>query len=69
VAVWALAARVCDRWVADRAVMLYCAFIGAAAKLPRAIYWPVLVLSAAGLVFVTGVWPHHFTGAAPWPAP
>ena len=44
-------------------------FIGAAAKLPRAIYWPVLVLSAAGLVFVTGVWPHHFTGTAPWPAP
>lgn len=44
-------------------------FIGAAAKLPRAIYWPVLVLSAAGLVFVIGVWPHHFTGAAPRPAP
>ena len=44
-------------------------FIGAAAKLPRAIYWPVLVLSAVGLVFVTGVWPHHTTGMAPWPAP
>jgi hypothetical protein len=44
-------------------------FIGAAAKLPRALYWPVLILSAVGLVFVTGVWPHHFTGAAPWPAP
>jgi hypothetical protein len=44
-------------------------FIGAAAKLPRAIYWPVLGLSAAGLVFVIGVWPHHFTGATPWPAP
>jgi hypothetical protein len=44
-------------------------FIGAAAKLPRAIYWPVLILSAAGLAFVIGVWPHHFTGAVPWPAP
>ena len=44
-------------------------FIGAAAKLPRAVYWPVLILSAAGLVFVTGVWPHHFTGGTPWPAP
>jgi Gpi18-like mannosyltransferase len=29
VAVWALAARACDRWVADRAVLLYCAFPGA----------------------------------------
>ena len=44
-------------------------FIGAAARLPRAIYWPVLILSAAGLAFVIGVWPQHFTGAAPWPAP
>src|SRR5256885_4956660 len=44
-------------------------FIGATAKLPQAICWPVLVRSAAGLVFVTGVWPHHFTGAGPWPAP
>jgi hypothetical protein len=44
-------------------------FIGAAAKLPRAVYWPVLVLSAAGLVFVTGVWPHHFTGITWWPPP
>jgi hypothetical protein len=34
-------------------------FIGAAAKLPRALYWPVLILSAAGLVFVVGWWPHH----------
>ena len=29
-------------------------FIGAAAKLPKAIYWPVVVLSAAGLVFLSG---------------
>jgi hypothetical protein len=40
-------------------------FIGAAAKLPRAVYWPVLVLSAAGLVFLTGWWPHHSAGPAP----
>jgi hypothetical protein len=29
VAVWALASQACDRWVADRAVVLYCAFPGA----------------------------------------
>jgi hypothetical protein len=40
-------------------------FIGAAAKLPKAIYWPVVVLSAAGLVFLTGWWPHHRIGPAP----
>ncbi|MBV9206626.1 MAG: hypothetical protein JO037_14830, partial [Actinobacteria bacterium] len=40
-------------------------FIGAAAKLPRAIYWPVLVLSAACLIFLVGWWPHHLTSAAP----
>jgi hypothetical protein len=39
-------------------------FIGAAAKLPRAIYWPVLAASAGLLVFLIGWWP-HFTGAAP----
>jgi dolichyl-phosphate-mannose-protein mannosyltransferase len=37
-------------------------FIGAAAKLPRAVYWPVLVLSAAGLVFLLGGWPYHLIG-------
>jgi hypothetical protein len=40
-------------------------FIGAAAKLPRFLYWPVVVLSAAGLVFLTGWWPHHRIGPAP----
>ncbi len=40
-------------------------FIGAAAKLPKAIYWPVVVLSAAGLVFLTGWWPNHVIGPAP----
>ena len=40
-------------------------FIGAAAKLPRAIYWPVLVLSAAGLVFLIAWWPNHYVGPAP----
>jgi hypothetical protein len=40
-------------------------FIGAAAKLPRVLYWPVLVLSAAGLVFLVGWWPFHYYTAAP----
>jgi hypothetical protein len=42
-------------------------FIGAAAKLPRAVYWPVLILSAAGLVFLLGGWPYHLIGR--WTAP
>jgi hypothetical protein len=40
-------------------------FIGAAAKLPRALYWPVLVLSAASLIFLIAWWPHHLEYAAP----
>jgi hypothetical protein len=40
-------------------------FIGAAAKLPRALYWPVLALSAAGLCIVVAWWPHHPIGPAP----
>jgi len=40
-------------------------FIGAAAKLPRAIYWPVLIVSAAILAFFIGWWPHHVIGPAP----
>jgi hypothetical protein len=40
-------------------------FIGAAAKLPRALYWPVLILSAVGLFFLIGWWPHHRIGPAP----
>jgi hypothetical protein len=40
-------------------------FIGAAAKLPRAIYWPALILSAALLVFLIGWWPYHPVGPAP----
>jgi hypothetical protein len=35
-------------------------FIGAAAKLPRVIYWPVLILSAAGLVLLIGAWRQLF---------
>ena len=35
-------------------------FIGAAAKLPRAMFWPVVVLSAAGLVLVVGAWRQLF---------
>ena len=40
-------------------------FIGAAAKLPRFLYWPVLILSAASLVFLIGWWPNHYFGPAP----
>jgi hypothetical protein len=35
-------------------------FIGAAAKLPRAIYWPVVILSAAGLFLLVGSWRQLF---------
>jgi len=34
-------------------------FIGAAAKLPRAIYWPVLVLSTAGFALIVGGFRYH----------
>jgi len=34
-------------------------FLGAAACLPRRLYWPVLALSAGGLLFIVGWWPHH----------
>ena len=40
-------------------------FIGAAAKLPWFLYWPVLVLSAASLAFLIGWWPNHYFGPAP----
>jgi hypothetical protein len=40
-------------------------FIGAAAKLPRALYWPVLVVSACGLVLLIAWWPRHRIGPAP----
>jgi hypothetical protein len=40
-------------------------FIGAAAKLPRILYWPVLIVSAAGLALLIGWWPHHVNGPAP----
>jgi len=41
-------------------------FIGAAAKLPRAIYWPVVILSGAGFVLLVGGWRQLFgTGTAP----
>ncbi len=40
-------------------------FIGAAAKLPRFLYWPILVLSAASLAFLTSWWPNHYFGPAP----
>jgi hypothetical protein len=40
-------------------------FIGAAAKLPKFIFWPVVILSAATLVYLTGWWPHHPMAPAP----
>ena len=35
-------------------------FIGAAAKLPRVVYWPVVILSAAGLALLVGGWRQLF---------
>ncbi|MCW2936931.1 MAG: hypothetical protein JWM19_7893 [Actinomycetia bacterium] len=41
-------------------------FIGfAAVKLPRYVYWPLAVVSAGLLVFLTGWWAHHYDGPAP----
>jgi hypothetical protein len=40
-------------------------FIAAAAKLPRWLYWPVLIVSAATLAFAIGWWPNHYFGPAP----
>ncbi|HEX5290233.1 MAG TPA: hypothetical protein VFX25_15330 [Streptosporangiaceae bacterium] len=40
-------------------------FIGAAAKLPRVIFWPVVIVSAAVLVYLIGWWPHHPLAPAP----
>jgi hypothetical protein len=40
-------------------------FIGAAAKLPRFLYWPVLAVSAGGLILLTAWWPNHVSGPAP----
>ena len=40
-------------------------FIGAAAKLPKVIFWPLVILSAATLVYLIGWWPHHPMAPAP----
>jgi hypothetical protein len=40
-------------------------FIGMAAKLPRVIFWPLVILSAAALVYLIGWWPHHPMAPAP----
>jgi hypothetical protein len=41
-------------------------FIGfAAVKLPRYVFWPLAVVSAGLLAFLTGWWPHHYVGPAP----
>jgi hypothetical protein len=41
-------------------------FIGfAAMKLPRYVYWPLVVVSAGLLVFLVAWWPHHYVGPAP----
>jgi hypothetical protein len=34
-------------------------YLGAAAALPRWLYWPVLAVSAAALFFIVGWWPQH----------
>ena len=34
-------------------------FIGFAAKLPRWLYWPALILSTVALCILIGWWPHH----------
>jgi len=44
-------------------------FIGAAAKLPRWLFWPVLVVSAGMLAFLVGYWPHHPVNPAPLQRP
>jgi hypothetical protein len=40
-------------------------FIGMAAKLPRVVFWPLVILSAAALVYLIGWWPHHPMAPAP----
>ena len=40
-------------------------FIGAAAKLPRWLFWPVLIASAGLLAFMVGWWPNDLPGPAP----
>jgi hypothetical protein len=34
-------------------------YLGAAATLPRWLYWPVLAVSAGSLLFIVGWWPGH----------
>jgi hypothetical protein len=41
-------------------------FIGfAAVKLPRYVFWPLVVASAGLLAYLIGWWPHHYVGPAP----
>jgi hypothetical protein len=40
-------------------------FIGFAAKLPRILYWPLLIAYAALLGYTMAWWPHHWVGPAP----
>lgn len=40
-------------------------FIGFAATLPRWLYWPVVVISAAALFIAVGWWPHHLYAPPP----
>jgi hypothetical protein len=40
-------------------------FIGFAAKLPRWLYWPMVVVSAVALFIVVGWWPHHLYAPPP----
>jgi len=40
-------------------------FPAAAAKLPRWIYWPLVVASAGLLAFLAAWWPHHLPMTRP----
>ena len=40
-------------------------YLGAAAKLPRWLYWPVLAVSAASLCLLVGWWPNHLQAPPP----
>jgi hypothetical protein len=44
---------------------LFGIFIGAAAKLPRWLFWSVAIASAGLLAFCVGWWPHQHIGPAP----
>jgi hypothetical protein len=40
-------------------------FIAMGSRLPRFVFWPLVVVSAGLLAFLIGWWPHHYVGPAP----